>query len=151
MQKGGKEMSTFMAKKEEVKRDWYVIDATGKPLGRIASKVAMILKGKHKPTYTPHVDTGDHVIIVNADKVILTGKKMDNKMYYRHTGYPGGIKAQNFRSLMNKSPEKVMYKAVWGMLPHNVLGRKMIKKLKIYTGSEHPHEAQKPQPLTFDM
>ena len=97
------------------------------------------------------MDTGDHVIIVNADKVILTGKKMDNKMYYRHTGYPGGIKAQNFRSLMNKSPEKVMYKAVWGMLPHNVLGRKMIKKLKIYTGSKHPHEAQKPQPLTFDM
>lgn len=143
-------MSTFMAKKEEVKRDWYVIDATGKPLGRLATKVAMILKGKHKPIYTPHVDTGDYVIIVNADKVILTGKKMDDKIYYSHTGYPGGIKAQNFRSLMSKSPEKVVYKAVWGMLPHNVLGRKMIKKLKIYKGTEHPHEAQKPQPLTFD-
>ena len=143
-------MSTFMAKKEEVKRDWYVIDATGKPLGRLATKVAMILKGKHKPIYTPHVDTGDYVIIVNADKVILTGKKMDDKIYYSHTGYPGGIKAQNFRSFMSKSPEKVVYKAVWGMLPHNVLGRKMIKKLKIYKGTEHPHEAQKPQPLTFD-
>lgn len=143
-------MSTFMAKKEEVKRDWYVIDATGKPLGRIATKVAMILKGKHKPIYTPHVDTGDHVIIVNADKVILTGKKMDDKIYYSHTGYPGGIKARNFRSYMSKSPEKVVYKAIWGMLPHNVLGRKMIKKLKIYRGEQHPHEAQKPQPLTFD-
>ncbi|AEE90432.1 MAG: 50S ribosomal protein L13 [Tepidanaerobacter acetatoxydans] len=144
-------MSTFMAKKEEVKRDWYVIDAAGKPLGRLATQVAMILKGKHKPIYTPHVDTGDYVIIVNADKVILTGKKMDNKMYYSHTGYPGGIKSQNFRSLMSKSPEKVVYKAVWGMLPHNALGRKMIKKLKIYAGAEHPHEAQKPQSLTVKI
>ena len=144
-------MSTFMAKKEEIKRDWYVIDATGKPLGRLATKVAMILRGKHKPIYTPHVDTGDFVIIVNADKAILTGKKMDNKIYYSHTGYPGGIKAQNFRSFMSKSPEKVVYKAIWGMLPHNVLGRKMIKKLKIYKGEQHPHEAQQPQSLTFDM
>ena len=143
-------MKTFMAKKEEVKRDWYVIDATGKPLGRLASKVAMILKGKHKPTYTPHVDTGDYVIIVNADKVILTGKKMDNKVYYHHSGYPGGIKAESFKSLMSRSPEKVVYKAVWGMLPHNALGRRMIKKLKIYKGSEHPHEAQKPQVLSLD-
>ena len=132
-------MSTFMAKKEEVKRDWYVIDATDKPLGRLASRVAMILRGKHKPIYTPHVDTGDHVIIVNADKVILTGKKMDDKMYYSHSGYPGGIKAQNFKSLMQKSPEKVVYKAVWGMIPHNALGRKVIKKLKIYSGPQHPH------------
>ena len=143
-------MSTFMAKKEEVKRDWYVIDATDKPLGRLASRVAMILRGKHKPIYTPHVDTGDHVIIVNADKVILTGKKMDDKMYYSHSGYPGGIKAQNFKSLMQKSPEKVVYKAVWGMIPHNALGRKVIKKLKIYSGPQHPHEAQEPQPLTLD-
>ena len=143
-------MKTFMAKKEEVKRDWYVTDATGKPLGRLASKVAMILKGKHKPTYTPHVDTGDYVIIVNADKVILTGKKMDNKVYYHHSGYPGGIKAESFKSLMSRSPEKVVYKAVWGMLPHNALGRRMIKKLKIYKGSEHPHEAQKPQVLSLD-
>ena len=144
-------MSTFMAKKEEVQRDWYVIDASGKPLGRLATKIAMILRGKHKPIYTPHVDTGDYVIVVNADKVILTGKKMDDKMYYHHTGYPGGIKTQNFRTLINKNPEKVVYKAVWGMLPHNALGRKMIKKLKIYAGEKHPHEAQKPQSLTFDM
>lgn len=143
-------MSTFMAKQEKIKRDWYIIDATGKPLGRMATKVAAILRGKHKPIYTPHVDTGDHVIIVNADKVILTGKKMDEKMYYHHTGYPGGIKARNFRSLMSKNPEKVVYRAIWGMLPHNALGRKMIKKLKIYRNSEHPHEAQKPQLLTFD-
>lgn len=144
-------MSTFMAKKEEVKRDWYVIDAANKPLGRVASKVAMILRGKHKPIYTPHVDTGDFVIVINADKVALTGKKLDNKMYYHHTGYPGGIKETNARTLMKKSPEKVVYKAVWGMLPHNVLGRKMIKKLKIYSGPQHPHEAQQPQQLTFDM
>lgn len=143
-------MSTFMAKQEKIKRDWYIIDATGKPLGRMATKVAAILRGKHKPIYTPHVDTGDHVIIVNADKVILTGKKMDEKMCYHHTGYPGGIKARNFRSLMSKNPEKVVYRAIWGMLPHNALGRKMIKKLKIYRNSEHPHEAQKPQLLTFD-
>lgn len=143
-------MSTFMAKKEEVKRDWYVIDATDKPLGRLASKVAMILRGKHKPIFTPHVDTGDYVIIVNADKVILTGKKMDNKMYYNHSGYPGGIKQQNFRSFMQKSPEKVVYKAIWGMIPHNALGRKVIKKLKIYSGPQHPHEAQEPQSLTLD-
>ncbi|HHX22754.1 MAG: 50S ribosomal protein L13 [Tepidanaerobacteraceae bacterium] len=144
-------MSTFMAKKEEVKRDWYVIDASNKPLGRLASKVAIILRGKHKPIYTPHVDTGDYVVIVNADKAILTGNKMDKKMYYKHTGYPGGIKAQNFRSFMEKSPEKVVYKAIWGMLPHNALGRKMIKKLKIYKGESHPHEAQQPQPLSFDI
>jgi large subunit ribosomal protein L13 len=140
-----------MAKKEEVKRDWYVIDASNKPLGRLASKVAIILRGKHKPIYTPHVDTGDYVVIVNADKAILTGNKMDKKMYYKHTGYPGGIKAQNFRSFMEKSPEKVVYKAIWGMLPHNALGRKMIKKLKIYKGESHPHEAQQPQPLSFDI
>jgi len=144
-------LSTFMAKKEEVKRDWYVIDASNKPLGRLASKVAIILRGKHKPIYTPHVDTGDYVVIVNADKAILTGNKMDKKMYYKHTGYPGGIKAQNFRSFMEKSPEKVVYKAIWGMLPHNALGRKMIKKLKIYKGESHPHEAQQPQPLSFDI
>jgi len=109
------------------------------------------LRGKHKPIYTPHVDTGDYVVIVNADKAILTGNKMDKKMYYKHTGYPGGIKAQNFRSFMEKSPEKVVYKAIWGMLPHNALGRKMIKKLKIYKGESHPHEAQQPQPLSFDI
>jgi large subunit ribosomal protein L13 len=140
-------MGTFMAKKEEIKRDWYIIDATDQPLGRLAAKVAMILKGKHKPIYTPHVDTGDYVIVVNADKVKLTGKKLDNKMYYRHTQYPGGIKAMNYRSFLEKSPEKLVYKAIWGMLPHNSLGRKMIKKLKVYKGSEHPHAAQQPKPL----
>lgn len=144
-------MSTFMAKKEEIKRNWYVIDATGIPLGRLASKVAFILRGKHKPIYTPHVDTGDHVIVVNADKVKVTGKKMDNKIYYRHSGYPGGLKSETYRSLFNRNPERVVYKAVWGMLPHNVLGRKMIKKLKIYKGNMHPHEAQQPKTLEFKV
>ncbi|GAQ24660.1 MULTISPECIES: 50S ribosomal protein L13 [Tepidanaerobacter] len=144
-------MSTFMAKKEEVKRDWYVIDAAGKPLGRIAAQVATILRGKHKPIYTPHVDTGDYVVIVNADKVILTGKKMENKVYYHHTNYPGGIKSESFESLINRAPEQVLYKAVWGMLPHNTLGRKMIKKLKIYSGDKHPHEAQQPKALNIEI
>jgi len=140
-----------MAKKEEVKRDWYVIDAAGKPLGRIAAQVATILRGKHKPIYTPHVDTGDYVVIVNADKVILTGKKMENKVYYHHTNYPGGIKSESFESLINRAPEQVLYKAVWGMLPHNTLGRKMIKKLKIYSGDKHPHEAQQPKALNIEI
>jgi large subunit ribosomal protein L13 len=144
-------MSTFMAKKEEIKRDWYVIDATDKPLGRLAAKVAMILKGKHKPIYTPHVDTGDNVIMINADKVALTGKKLDDKFYYRHTSYPGGIKAVSYRRFLEENPEKAIQKAVWGMLPHNALGRRMIKKLKVYKGTEHPHEAQQPKPLSFDM
>lgn len=144
-------MSTFMAKKEEVKRDWYVIDAAGKPLGRVAAQVATILRGKHKPIYTPHVDTGDYVVIVNADKVILTGKKMENKVYYHHTNYPGGIKSESFESLINRAPEQVFYKAVWGMLPHNTLGRKMIKKLKIYSGDKHPHEAQQPKALNIEI
>lgn len=144
-------MSTFMAKKEEIKRDWYVIDAADKPLGRLAAKVASILKGKHKPIYTPHVDTGDHVIIVNADKVVLTGKKLDKKIYYRHTLYPGGIKAETYRNFLKRSPEKAVYKAIWGMLPHNSLGRRMIKKLKIYSGPQHPHEAQQPKPLSLDL
>ncbi|HHV83425.1 MAG TPA: 50S ribosomal protein L13 [Tepidanaerobacter syntrophicus] len=144
-------MSTFMAKKEEVKRDWYVIDAAGKPLGRIAAQVVTILRGKHKPIYTPHVDTGDYVVIVNADKVILTGKKMENKVYYHHTNYPGGIKSESFESLINRAPEQVLYKAVWGMLPHNTLGRKMIKKLKIYSGDKHPHEAQQPKALNIEI
>lgn len=144
-------MSTFMAKKEEIKRDWYVIDAAGVPLGRLATKIAAILKGKHKPIYTPHVDTGDHVIVLNAEKVVLTGNKLDNKMYYRHSGYPGGIKSETYRSFLNRSPEKVVYKAIWGMLPHNALGRSMIKKLKVYKGAKHPHEAQQPKTLEFDV
>lgn len=140
-----------MAKKEEIKRDWYVIDAAGVPLGRLATKIAAILKGKHKPIYTPHVDTGDHVIVLNAEKVVLTGNKLDNKMYYRHSGYPGGIKSETYRSFLNRSPEKVVYKAIWGMLPHNALGRSMIKKLKVYKGAKHPHEAQQPKTLEFDV
>jgi large subunit ribosomal protein L13 len=151
MVKGGIKVSTFMAKKEEIKRDWYVIDAAGVPLGRLATKIAAILKGKHKPIYTPHVDTGDHVIVLNAEKVVLTGNKLDNKMYYRHSGYPGGIKSETYRSFLNRSPEKVVYKAIWGMLPHNALGRSMIKKLKVYKGAKHPHEAQQPKTLEFDV
>ena len=144
-------MSTFMAKKEEVNREWYVIDATGKPLGRVASQAAILLRGKHKPTYTPHVDTGDYVVIVNADKVVLTGKKLEQKMYYRHSGFPGGLKAINYKRFMESAPEKVVHKAVWGMLPHNVLGRQMVKKLKVYKGSEHPHQAQEPKAFEFDV
>lgn len=138
--------TTYMAKPEEVEKKWYVIDANGKVLGRLATEVATILKGKHKPQYTPHVDTGDYVIVINCEKVRLTGKKSSNKVYYHHSGYPGGLKAIEFRTLMKKQPEKVITKAVYGMLPKNKLGRKMIKKLKVYRGSEHPHEAQKPEP-----
>ncbi|SHM85064.1 LSU ribosomal protein L13P [Caldanaerovirga acetigignens] len=143
-------MSTYMAKKGEIKREWYVIDAAGKPLGRLAAQVAKILKGKHKPIYTPHVDTGDHVIVVNAEKVILTGKKLDKKIYYRHSLYPGGLKAETYRHFLQRAPEKVIYKAVWGMLPHNSLGRKMIKKLRVYRGPEHPHQAQQPKELQYE-
>ncbi|MGB9812697.1 MAG: 50S ribosomal protein L13 [Thermovenabulum sp.] len=143
-------MKTFMAKKDEIKREWYIIDATDKPLGRLAAQVAKILKGKHKPIYTPHVDTGDHVIVVNAEKVILTGKKLDKKIYYRHSLYPGGLKAETYRSFLKRAPEKAIYKAIWGMLPHNSLGRKMIKKLRVYRGPEHPHQAQQPKELPFE-
>lgn len=139
--------TTYMAKPNEVNRKWYIVDAEGKTLGRLATSIATILKGKHKPEYTPHVDTGDYVIVVNCEKVCLTGKKLDNKMYYRHTGYPGGLKTMDYRTLLEKKPEMAIFKAVKGMLPHNKLGRKMIKKLKVYKGSEHPHAAQKPEPL----
>jgi len=144
-------MNTFMAKKEEVDRQWYVIDATGKPLGRLASRVATLLRGKHKAIYTPHVDTGDHVIVVNAEKVVLTGKKLEQKIYYRHSGYPGGLKTMNYKRFMEKSPERVIEKAVRGMLPHNTLGRQMIKKLKVYKGSTHPHQSQQPQDFELNL
>lgn len=140
-------MKTFMAKPHEVERKWYVVDASGKTLGRLASEVAKILRGKHKPIYTPHVDTGDHVIIINAEKVHLTGKKLDQKVYRRHSGYPGGLKEIKYRELMQTKPEFVVYEAVRGMLPHNSLGRKMIKKLRVYAGPNHNHEAQKPEVL----
>lgn len=138
-------MKTYMAKPLEIERKWYVIDASGQTLGRLASEVASILRGKHKPTYTPHVDTGDFVIVINADKIVLTGNKLDQKMYRRHSGYPGGLKEMTYRNLLNKRPEKAIEIAVKGMLPHNRLGRKMFTKLKVYRGSEHPHQAQKPE------
>lgn len=140
-------MKTFMAKAETVQRKWYIVDAEGKTLGRLASKVASILRGKHKPTYTPHVDTGDHVIILNVEKVILTGKKLDQKLYRHHSQYPGGLKEVTYRILMATKPEFAFFEAVRGMLPHNSLGRGMIKKLRIYQGTEHDHEAQLPEVL----
>lgn len=142
-------MKTFMANANNVERKWYVIDAEGKVFGRLASQVAHILKGKHKPTYTPHVDTGDFVIVTNIDKVVLTGNKLDEKIYYRHTGYPGGMKQVKYRELLEKKPEFAFEKAVKGMLPKNSLGRKMIKKLKVYSGPEHKNQAQKPEKWDF--
>lgn len=144
-------MKTFMAKAEEVERKWYVIDADGKPLGRLASEVASILRGKNKPTYTPHVDTGDHVIVINAAKVVLTGNKLNNKIYRHHSGWPGGLKEIKYSQLMAKSPEKAIELAVKGMLPHNSLGRKMFRKLKVYRGAEHEHQAQKPEVLEINV
>ena len=137
-------MNTFMAKSAEVERKWYVIDADGVVLGRLASKAAHILRGKHKPTFTPHVDTGDYIIIINADKVVLTGNKLDEKIYYHHSGYPGGLKETKYRDLIKNKSCFAVKKAVAGMLPKGPLGRKMLKKLKIYAGSEHPHAAQQP-------
>jgi large subunit ribosomal protein L13 len=140
-------MKTFSAKPAEVKRDWYVVDAEGKTLGRLASEVARRLRGKHKPEYTPHVDTGDYIVIINAAKVRVTGNKTQNKMYYRHTGYIGNMKSNNFAEMIDKHPERVIELAVKGMLPKNPLGRAMYRKMKVYAGSEHQHEAQQPQPL----
>ena len=140
-------MKTYSAKPESVKRDWYVVDASGKTLGRLATEVASRLRGKHKPEFTPHVDTGDYIVVVNADKVAVTGNKANDKMYYRHTGYPGGLKEANFATLQAEKPEMIIEKAVKGMLPRNPLGRAMFRKLKVYAGTEHPHTAQQPQQL----
>ena len=140
-------MKTFMAKAEDVQRKWYVVDAEGIVLGRLASQVASILRGKNKPIFTPHVDTGDYVIILNADKVVLTGNKLDQKVYYHHSGFPGGLKETVYRRLMNEKPEFAVKHAVVGMLPKGPLGRQMAKKLKIYTGTEHDHAAQQPEKL----
>ena len=140
-------MKTYQAKKEEVEHQWYLVDAEGKVLGRLATELAKILRGKNKPIYTPHVDTGDFVIVVNAGKVALTGKKMKDKIYYHHTGYPGGIREITAEKLLAKKPTEMIWIAVKGMLPKNSLGRQMIQKLKIYAGAKHPHEAQKPVPL----
>ena len=142
-------MKSYMAKPEEMERKWYVIDAEDKVLGRLATEVATILTGKHKPIYTPHVDTGDFVIVINADKVKLTGKKLEQKKYYYHTGYPGGLKAVPYKQMMEKNPEKAIELAVKGMMPKNRLGRQMYKKLKVYSGPEHNHEAQRPEIYEF--
>lgn len=137
--------TTYMAKPGEADRKWFIIDAEGKVLGRLAVEAARILRGKHKPEFTPHVDVGDFVIIINADKARLTGNKLTGKKLYWHTGYPGGIKSLDYKELMQKKPELAVRKAVEGMLPHNRLGRGLAKKLKVYRGSEHPHQAQKPE------
>jgi large subunit ribosomal protein L13 len=138
-------MRTFMAKATDVERKWYVVDAQDKALGRVASEVARLLRGKHKPLFTPHVDTGDFVIVLNAGKVLLTGDKARQKFYYRHSGYPGGLKAVSYGELLKKDPRKVMELAVKGMLPQTKLGRAMFKKMKVYAGSQHPHAAQMPE------
>ncbi len=140
-------MKTFSAKPESVERGWFVVDATDKVLGRLASEIAKRLRGKHKPEYTPHVDTGDYIVVVNAEKVHVTGRKASNKMYHRHTGYPGGLKSETFEKLVSKAPERVIETAVKGMLPKGPLGRSMYRKLKVYAGPEHQHAAQQPKPL----
>lgn len=143
-------MKTFMANAATVDRKWYLVDADGMVLGRLASQVASILRGKHKPTFTPNCDTGDHVIIINADKIVLTGHKLDQKIYYHHSGYPGGLKATPYRKLLADKPEFVLKHAIVGMLPKGPLGRKMAKKLRIYAGAEHEHQAQQPELLQLN-
>lgn len=142
-------MSTYMAKSGEVSRKWYIIDAEGKPLGRVAAKAAHILRGKHKPTYTPHVDCGDHVIIINCDKAILTGKKLEQKKYYWHTGWIGGLKSESYKDMMANKADKAMMIAVNGMLPNNTLGRAALTRLRVYKGAEHKQAAQKPEVCEF--
>lgn len=142
-------MNTYMANAQTVERKWFIVDARNLVLGRFTSQVASILRGKHKPTFTPHCDTGDNVIIINADQVKLTGHKLDQKFYYHHSGYPGGLKATSYRKLMQEKPEFVVRHAVVGMLPKGPLGRDMARKLRVYAGSEHPHEAQKPELLVL--
>ena len=143
-------MPTFTPKPADITRAWHVVDADGLVLGRVATEVARVLRGKHKPIYAPHVDTGDHVIIVNADKIVLTADKAEKKMVYRHSGYPGGLKTQTYANLLEVKPADAVRKSVRGMLPKNRLGRQMLKKLKVYTGPHHPHSAQKPQPLPIE-
>ena len=140
-------MKTFVVKESDIKRDWFVVDANGKTLGRLASKISQILKGKHKPIYSPHLDTGDFVIVVNAEKIKVTGRKMEQKMYYRHSGYMGGLKEINLRDQLQRHPTYAVKLAVKGMMPRNRLGRKMLKKLKVYAGQKHPHRAQQPKVL----
>ena len=138
---------TYVTKREDVEREWYVVDASGQTLGRLATRVARVLRGKHKPIYSPSVDAGDYVIVVNAERIHVTGRKLDQKIYYRHSGYPGGLKEITLRNLLQKHPTRVIEHAVRGMLPKNRLGRRMFKKLKVYAGPDHPHAAQQPKPL----
>jgi len=138
---------TYSAKPAEVERKWYVVDAEGQVLGRMAAEIARVLRGKHKPQFTPHIDTGDFIIVTNAEKVGLSGKKVEYKSYFHHSHYPGGVKIDHVKDLLKKKPEKVIEHAVWGMLPHNNLGRQLFKKLKVYAGTEHPHAAQNPVEL----
>jgi len=138
---------TYYPKAGEIPQEWFVADANGQNLGRFATKIASIIIGKHKPGFTPGVDVGDYVVVVNCERLVVTGKKLDDKMYYHHTGYPGGLKEISLRDQLEKHPERVITKAVWGMLPHNKHGRKLLKKLKVYAGPNHPHEAQNPKPL----
>lgn len=140
-------MKTFMANKENITRKWYLVDAENKTLGRLATEVATVLRGKHKPIYTPHVDTGDYVVIINAEKIKLTGKKWDQKLYYSHSGYPGGLRSVKAKDVMEKFPTRIVERAIFGMLPHNSLGRQMGRKLFVYAGPEHKHQAQKPELL----
>lgn len=143
-------MKTFVAKPAEIERKWFVVDAEGQTLGRLATQVATILRGKHKPIYTPHVDCGDYVIIINAEKIEVTGKKRTDKMYRWHTGYPGGLRERSFEEMMDRQPEKIVYQAIKGMLPKNKLGSQMITKLKVVVGPEHQHAAQKPETLELE-
>lgn len=142
-------MKTFTVTPEDIHHDWYIVDASDKVLGRLASEIARRLRGKHKPEYTPHADTGDYIIVINAARVHVTGKKIEDKLYYRHSGYPGGLKVTNFAKLMQKDPREIIEHAVRGMLPRNPLGRAMLRKLKIYSGAEHLHSAQQPKPLNI--
>ena len=140
-------MKTYVATPENRQRDWYVVDADGKTLGRIATRIADVLRGKHKPDFTPHCDTGDFVVVINAEKIAVTGNKREAKIYYRHSGYPGGLKQRTLNEMLDRQPEEVLRKAVRGMLPRNKLGRAQLLKLKVYAGGEHPHQAQQPQPM----
>lgn len=142
-------MKTFIAREQDILKKWHLVDARGQIVGRLASQIAMILRGKTKPQFTPHCDTGDFVVVVNADQVVFTGKKLDKKIYYRHSGYMGGLKSTTAKKLLQTKPEEVLRQAVWGMLPKNRLGRRLLKKLKIYAGPEHPHQAQQPEPLAL--
>ncbi|RMD91632.1 MAG: 50S ribosomal protein L13 [Calditrichaeota bacterium] len=143
-------MKTYIPKESDIEKKWYLVDAEGKTLGRLASKIATILRGKHKPYFTPHLDTGDFIVVVNAEKVLVTGRKAQQKYYSHYTGYPGGLRQIRFDDLQRTHPERIIMNAVWGMLPHNRLGRKLLKKLRVYAGSDHPHQAQKPEPLEID-